>query len=105
MNLLKLSNDNFTDEVLNSDIPVLVDFYADWCGPCKVLSPVIDELAEEYEDKIKIVKLNIDEANEIAVKYSVMSIPTLILFKDGEATTRLVGARSKKEIIVEELGL
>lgn len=105
MNLLKLSNDNFTDEVLNSDIPVLVDFYADWCGPCKVLSPVIDELAEEYEDKIKIVKLNIDEANEIAVKYSVMSIPTLILFKDGEAATRLVGARSKKEIIVEELGL
>lgn len=104
MSLLQLTTDNFSQEVLESDIPVLVDFYADWCGPCKMLAPVVDEIANEYKDKIKVVKLNIDEATEIATKYSVMSIPTLILFKDGNDVNKIVGFRSK-DAIVSEFGL
>ncbi len=101
MNLLQLTTDNFTQEVLESDIPVIVDFYADWCGPCKMLAPVVDEIANEYEGKVKVVKLNIDEANDIAAKYSVMSIPTLILFENGNDTNKLVGFRSKEAILRE----
>lgn len=104
MSLLQLTIDNFSQEVLESDIPVLVDFYADWCGPCKMLAPVVDEIANEYEGKVKVVKLNIDEANEIATKYSVMSIPTLIFFQDGNNVNKIVGFRSK-EAIVNEFGL
>lgn len=104
MNLTKLSNENFTDEVINSKTPVLVDFYADWCGPCKMIAPVVDEIATEYAGKLKVVKLDIDDASEIAAKYSVMSIPTLILFKDGEVSGKIVGFRSK-EAILDEFGL
>ena len=80
----KFTDTNFEEEVLRSDIPVLVDFYADWCGPCKMMSPVIDELAQDYEGRVKIGKLNTDENRAIAVKYGVMSIPTMILLKNGE---------------------
>lgn len=92
---LKFTDENFEEEVLKSDVPVIVDFYADWCGPCKMMSPVIDELAEDYEGKAKIGKVNTDENRETASKYSVMSIPTIIFIKDGEVADQIVGAVPK----------
>ena len=94
----KFNQNNFQKEVLQSDNPVLVDLYADWCGPCRQLGPVIDQLAREYDDSVKIGKLNIDENPDLANQYKVSSIPTLLLFKDGQVKDRLVGNRSKKEI-------
>jgi thioredoxin 1 len=91
----KFTDTNFEEEVLRSDIPVLVDFYADWCGPCKMMSPVIDELAQDYEGRVKIGKLNTDENRAIAVKYGVMSIPTMILLKNGEVVDTVTGAVAK----------
>lgn len=96
---LKLSSENFTEEVLNSEKPVLVDFYADWCGPCNAMSPVIEELAKELEGKAKVGKINVDENSDIAVEYNVMSIPTLIVFKNGKEEKRLVGLRDKEELL------
>lgn len=93
-----LNEQNFEKEVLKADLPVLVDFYADWCGPCKMLSPIIEELAEELKDKVKMAKLDIDQNKEITVKYGVMSVPTMILFKDGKEEKRIVGLRSKEEL-------
>lgn len=87
---------NFQKEALESDIPVLVDFYADWCGPCKMMAPVVAELAQEYQGKIKIGKLNIDQEADTAEKYRVMSIPTMIIFKNGTAVDTVVGAVPKK---------
>ena len=87
--------DNFATEVLNSDIPVFVDFYADWCGPCKMMSPVIDKLAEEYEGRIKVGKVNVDECGDLAQKYGSMSIPNMIFFKNGQPVDRVVGAIPK----------
>ncbi len=104
MSLLQLTNDNFTEEVLKSEVPVLVDFYADWCGPCKMLAPVVDEIASEFEGSLKVVKLNVDDASVAASNYSVMSIPTLILFKDGEVANKIVGFKSKEKIL-QEFGL
>jgi len=92
MSAIHLDADKFEQEVLKSAIPVLVDFYADWCGPCKQIASVIDGLADEFEGRVKVCKLNIDQANELAVEYGVMSIPTLILFKDGENVNQVVGA-------------
>lgn len=92
---LKFTDENFEEEVLKSDIPVIVDFYADWCGPCKMMSPVIDELAKDYEGKAKIGKVNTDENRETASKYSVMSIPTIVFIKDGEVADQVVGAVPK----------
>ena len=83
---------NFEQEVLQSDVPVVVDFYADWCGPCKMMSPVIEKLADTYEGRIKIGKLNTDEAQSLAAKYGVMSIPNIVFFKNGEVVDRQVGA-------------
>lgn len=94
--MLKLNSDNFEQEVLKSDQPVLVDFWAPWCGPCQVLGPVIEELADEIEGA-KIGKLNVDENQQIAGKYQIQGIPTAVLFKDGEPKQRLVGVRSKEE--------
>jgi thioredoxin 1 len=95
--VITLTDENFEAEVLNYDKPVLVDFWASWCGPCKMVSPVIDELANEYEGKIKVGKVNVDEYSSLAAKYQVMSIPTVFMFKDGEPAEKLVGARPKRE--------
>lgn len=95
----KFTDENFEQEVLNSDIPVLVDFYADWCGPCKMLAPVIEELAKEYQGKVKIGKLNVDEEQNTSKKYKVMSIPTLIFFKEGKEVDKHVGMLSKDQLV------
>ena len=98
MSVLKITNDNFNEEVLNSDKTIIVDFYADWCGPCKMMSPIIDKIAEENEE-IKVGKLNVDDAQDIAMKYNVMSIPTIIIFKNGNEFKRFIGVTSKSEIL------
>ena len=95
---MKFTTANFEEEVLKSEIPVLVDFYADWCGPCQMMAPVIGQLAGEYEGRVKIGKLNVDENPDIAVQYKVMSIPTMIIFRNGEVFSKEVGASSKKEV-------
>ena len=95
----KFSSENFEKEVLKSEKPVLVDFYADWCGPCKMMSPIIEELAAELDGKAKVGKINVDENPDIAVEYNVMSIPTLIIFKNGKEEKRLVGLRDKEELL------
>lgn len=98
MSVLTITAQNFEQEVLQSDKPVLVDFYADWCGPCKMMAPVIEEVAGEVAD-IKVGKLNIDNEMEIAQKYGVMSIPTLIVFKNGAEVKRDLGAKPKKAVL------
>ena len=103
MELLHASNESFDSEVLQSPQPVLVDFYADWCGPCRMLAPVIEQIAQERSD-LKVVKVNVDDADAVAARYGVMSIPTVILFEGGQAAHQLVGFRSK-EALLEELGL
>jgi thioredoxin len=85
-------------EVLNSQIPVFVDFWAEWCGPCKMLSPILDELAQEFDGRIRIGKVNIDDHQELAAQYGIHSIPTLLLFKQGQVADQIVGARSKKDL-------
>ena len=94
----KFTADNFEKDVLQSELPVLVDFYADWCGPCKMMAPIVEGLAQGYDGKVKVGKLNIDDEMEIAQQYRVMSIPTFILFKDGKAVETSVGAMSKDEL-------
>ena len=96
---IKLSSENFEKEVLKSEKPVLVDFYADWCGPCNAMAPVIEELAMELDEKAKVGKINVDENSDIAVEYNVMSIPTLIIFQNGKEEKRLVGLRDKEELL------
>jgi thioredoxin len=96
------TDDNFEQEVLKSDKPVLVDFWASWCGPCQIMGPIIEELAEELKDKFLIGKLNVDENRETAAKFGIMSIPTLIIFKDGKEAKQLIGVQAK-ESLKEEL--
>jgi thioredoxin 1 len=91
-NIVLLTNENFEDEVLNSELPVLVDFWADWCVPCLRVAPIIEELATKFTEKIKVGKMNVDENLETVTKFSILSIPTVILFKNGEPITQLVGA-------------
>lgn len=98
MSLIKLNNQNFEEVILGAEGIALVDFYADWCGPCKMLSPVIDALAQEKDDII-IGKVNVDESGELAAKYGVMSIPTLIVFKDGKEVNRSLGFKPKNAIL------
>ncbi len=93
-----VTDQTFTDEVTNSKLPVMVDFYADWCGPCKMLLPVVEELADEYTGKVKIVKVNVDDSPETAQKFEVMSIPTLVFMKDGQTVDRTVGSMSKDNL-------
>ena len=104
-NALEFTSDNFDSKVLQSDKPVLVDFWAEWCGPCKMLSPTIDALASEFSDKYSIGKLNVDDNSEIATKYGIRSIPCLLFFKDGKVEKQVVGAIDKDEIanILESL--
>ena len=92
----KFTTENFTTEVLNADKPVLVDFYADWCGPCRMMSPIVEQLAVDMEGKAIIGRLNIDDNEEIAMKYGVMNIPTLILFKNGAEVNRIVGSQNRE---------
>jgi len=92
---LNFTDDNFEAEVLKSDLPVLVDFFAEWCGPCQMMAPVIDELAKEYDGKWKIGKCNVDESPQMSGKYGVQSIPTILFFKDGEVVDKTMGAQPK----------
>ncbi len=97
-NILHLSDSDFDDKVLQSDIPALVDFWADWCAPCKIIAPTIEELAKEYEGKIVVGKLNVDQNSKTATKYGIRGIPTLLFFKGGKVIQQVVGVKSKTEI-------
>lgn len=100
MSVLKITSNNFEEEVLKAEGPVIIDFYADWCGPCKMMSPIIDSIAEEINNA-KVGKINVDEAQDLAAMYNVMSIPTIIIFKDGKPYKKFVGVTSKENILNE----
>lgn len=97
MSVIKISNENFASEVLNSNKPVLLDFYADWCGPCRMVGPIVSEIANERND-VKVGKINVDEQPELAAQFQVMSIPMLAVIKNGKLENRVVGYRSKEQI-------
>lgn len=97
--MINLTNENFEKEVISSKKPILVDFWASWCGPCQMIAPIVEEIANELSERIEVGKLNVDEQPEIAIKYDVMSIPTLILFKDGKVVNTIIGYHSKEEIL------
>lgn len=99
MSVININNDNFEKEVLNSDKTVIVDFYANWCGPCKMMSPILDKIDIENSDKVKICKVNVDENQDLAQKYRILSIPTLIIFNNGEIINMVVGLTSEEEIL------
>ena len=96
---LKITAANYNDEVLHADTPVLLDFYANWCGPCKMLTPVLHEIAEEYADTLKVGKVNVDEQMELAMRFQVSSIPMVVLFKNGKAVAKSVGYRPKAQLL------
>lgn len=98
MEVLTITNENYEKEVLKSDKPVLIDFYADWCGPCRMMSPVIDEIAKEMGEKVKVGKINVDNNQELAMEYGVMSIPTIVILKNGKVEKTFVGVTDKEEI-------
>ena len=101
MSVFKVTEENFEEEVMKADKPVIVDFYADWCGPCKMMSPIVDEIAEELKDKIKVGKINTDENINLAEKYEIMSIPTILVIKNGEIVKTFIGVTDKTTIINE----
>jgi thioredoxin len=96
--IVTLTQENFAQQVLQSPAPVLVDFWAEWCGPCKMIAPLLDELADEYEGKIKIGKVNIDEHQGLAAEYGVRAIPTLLMFNKGQVAEQMIGAKSKRDL-------
>jgi thioredoxin 1 len=100
-NITTLTDANFNEEIVGSEEPILVDFWAEWCGPCRMLTPILEELADDQAGKLRIAKLNVDDAPQTARQFQVMSIPTLILFKDGAPLKRLVGARGKGQLVQE----
>lgn len=102
MKPITITDDNFETEVMNSDLPVLIDFWAAWCGPCKMIAPIVEELAVEFEGKVKIGKLDVDENQQTAIKYGVRSIPTVLLLKGGEVKDTIIGA-VPKNVFVEKL--
>ena len=97
-NILTLTAENFAEKVVKSQTPVLVDFWAEWCGPCKMIAPILDELADEYAGRVNIGKVNIDDHQSLAAEYGVRAIPTLLLFHNGEVTEQIVGLRSKRDL-------
>ena len=99
MNEVRLTKNNFKDEVLNSDIPILVDFWATWCGPCRMVAPIVEEIADEYDGRIKVGKVNVDEEPELSMQFRVASIPTLMVFKNGKLVNTAVGYRPKADIL------
>ncbi len=99
MSLVHLTDKNFETEVMKAQLPVLVDFWAEWCGPCRMIGPIVEEMAKEYSGKLKVAKLNVDEAQDLAIKYGVMSIPTLIVFKGGKPIDQVVGAMDKEQLV------
>ena len=101
MAVMKFKNENFEEEVMKSNIPVVVDFYADWCGPCKMMSPIIDEIANEMGETVKVGKVNVDEEQSLAIQFGVMSIPTIVIIKNGKVTKTFVGVQNKENIIKE----
>jgi thioredoxin 1 len=98
LNIINLTQDNFAKEVLESSTPILVDFWAEWCGPCKMIAPVLDELAQEYDGRVKIGKVNIDNEQGLAAEYGVRAIPTLLLFQNGQVAEQIVGLKSKRDL-------
>ncbi len=96
---MKLTSGNFETEVYQSEIPVLVDFYADWCGPCKAMAPVVETLADEYAGKAKVGKINTDENQDIAMEYGIMSIPTFLVFKGGKVVNKMIGMQDKRNLV------
>jgi len=96
---MKITIENFEKEVLNSNVPVLVDFYATWCGPCKMVSPIIEQIEKEMDGKVKVCKIDVDEARDLAIKYEIMSIPTFLVFKNGNVVEKAVGMRDREELM------
>ena len=101
MSLIHLDEKNFKSEVLDSSLPVLVDFWAEWCGPCRMIAPIIDQVAKDLNGKMKVGKVNVDEAGELAAEYNVLSIPTLVVFKGGKAVNQMVGVMSKDQLLAK----
>ena len=104
MKEITITKSNFESEVLNSPIPVLIDFWATWCGPCRMIAPIIEEIAEEYDGTVKVGKINVDDESELASKFGIVSIPTIVLMKDGKITAKAIGYMTKDKLI-KELGI
>ena len=99
MSVIELNKDNFEKEVMEAEVPVLIDFWANWCGPCRMMSPIIDKIAEEMGDKVKVCKVNVDENHELAEKYEIMTIPAFIVIKNGAEAGRTIGVQPKEDIL------
>lgn len=97
--IINVTNDSFEGDVLQSDKPVVVDFWASWCGPCRIVAPIMEELAEDFEGKVQVAKVNVDDQGELAAQFRIMSIPTVLIFKNGQVAEKIVGARAKEEFV------